>query len=86
MADTTGMETWSAIDSVVHVLEAGERWRADKHAVTLRGVGGSAERHFDAKKAVMGRSLGVSAELNGDDKREKLGEDPRGELVEDLEV
>jgi hypothetical protein len=49
MASSTGLESYPAISSVVHVLEAGVKRRADQHAVMLRGVGGSAKRHFDAK-------------------------------------
>jgi hypothetical protein len=44
-------------------------------------VGGSAERHFDAKRVVMLRPLGFKAWLNGDDKRKNLGEGARARLV-----
>jgi hypothetical protein len=49
-------------------------------------VGGSAERHFDAKTVVMRRPPRISGKLDGDDKRGILGERARGELVWDLEA
>jgi hypothetical protein len=38
MATSTGMKTYPAINSVVHVVEAEDKSCADQHAVMLRGA------------------------------------------------